>query len=102
MRAPLTNAPAQALEAADDKGTLRCLVRSFRSEPLQAEVVVRDLRGKRVASGTTNAEGLFEIPLTAGRYRVMIEAAGYKGQRTNVQVAANEVAILNVDMREGK
>jgi hypothetical protein len=102
VRAPLTHAPVQVLETADDKGSLRCLVRSFRSEPLQAEVVVRDLRGKRVAGGTTNAEGLLEIPLTAGRYRVMIEAAGYKGQRTNVQVAPNEVAILNVDMREGK
>jgi Carboxypeptidase regulatory-like domain len=102
VRAPLTNAPAQTLDPADEMGSLRCLVRSFRSEPLQAEVVVRDLRGKRVAGGTTNAQGLLEIPLTAGRYRVMIEVAGYKSQRTNVQVAPNEVAILNVDMREGK
>jgi hypothetical protein len=29
----------------------------------------------------------------------MIEAAGYRGQRSQVRVDANEVAILNVDMR---
>jgi hypothetical protein len=102
VSAPLTSAPAQALQPADNKGSLRCLVRSFRSEPLTAEVSVRDMRGKRVAAGTTSAEGLLEIALTPGQYRVMIEAAGYRSQRTNVQVAPNEVAILNVDMREGK
>jgi hypothetical protein len=102
VRAPLTNAPAEALEPADNKGSLRCLVRSFRSEPLKAEIVVRDARGRRVAEGSTDERGLLEIPLTPGQYRVMIDAPGYRSQRTNVQVAPNEVAILNVDMREGK
>lgn len=100
--APTTNLPPHALAPANDKGTLRCLVRSFTSKPLKAQVVVRDARGRRVAAGTTDTEGLLEISLTSGNYRVMIEAAGYKSQRTNVQVAPNEVAILNVDMREGK
>jgi hypothetical protein len=101
--APLTQVPARALTLAADKGTLRVLVRSFTSQPIKkAQVVVRDARGRRVGAGTTDTKGLLEISLTSGNYRVMIEAVGYKSQRTNVQVATNEVAILNVDMREGK
>lgn len=101
--APLTTVPPRALVPAGNQGSLRCLVRSFTSKPIKkAQVVVRDDRGRRVAGGTTDAQGLLEISLTSGNYRVMIEAVGYKSQRTNVQVATNEVAILNVDMREGK
>lgn len=100
--APLTQVPPRVLTPAGDKGTLRCLVRSFTSQALKAQVVVRDARGRRVAAGTTDAQGLLEISLTSGNYRVMIEADGYKSQRTNVRVSTNEVAILNVDMREGK
>lgn len=100
--APLTEVPARVLAPAEAEGTLRCLVRSFDSDPLKAQVVVHDTRRRRVASGATDAQGLLEISLTSGNYLVVIEAAGYKSQRTNVRVATNEVAILNVDMREGK
>jgi hypothetical protein len=102
VSAPATQAPPHALTQADGKGSLRCLVRSYRSEPLKADVVVRDARGRRVGGGTTDAQGVLEIPLTPGQYRVMIDAPGFKSQRSNVQVAPNEIAILNVDMREGK
>jgi hypothetical protein len=81
-------------------GSLRCLVRSFGSEPLRAQIVVRDLSGKRVASGTTDANGLLELPLAPGQYRVAIDATGYQSRRSNVQVSPHEVAILNVDLRE--
>jgi len=101
--APLTTVPPHALVPAEDKGALRCLVRSFTSQPIKkAQVVVSDPRGRRVASGVTDDQGLLEISLTSGNYRVMIEAVGYKSQRTNVRLATNEVAILNIDMRERK
>lgn len=91
--------PARALEPGESTGVLRCLVRSFESAALKAEVSVRDARGRRVASGNTDSAGSVEFSLSPGEYRVMIEAAGYRGQRSQVRVDANEVAILNVDMR---
>lgn len=91
--------PPRALEPGESTGMLRCLVRSFESAALKADVSVRDARGKRVASGTTDSAGSVEFSLPPGEYRVMIEAAGYRGQRSQVRVDANEVAILNVDMR---
>jgi hypothetical protein len=96
----LTGVLTHTLIAGSATGSLRCLVRSFGSEPLRAQIVVRDLAGKRVASGTTDKSGLLEIPLASGQYRVAIDATGYQGRRSNVQVSPNEVAILNVDLRE--
>jgi hypothetical protein len=99
--APLTQVPAQKLAAASAvTGNLRCFVRSFSSEPLQASIVVRDGRGKKVASGKSNATGLWEYALPPGDYKVLIEASGYQSRRANIRVAPNEVAVLNVDLRE--
>jgi hypothetical protein len=92
--------PPRALEPGESTGMLRCLVRSFESAALKATVSVRDARGKRVAGGDTDKGGSVEFALPPGEYRVMIEAAGYRSQRSQVQVDANEVAILNVDMRK--
>jgi hypothetical protein len=92
--------PPRALEPGESTGVLRCLVRSFESAALKATVSVRDARGKRVAGGDTDKGGTVEFALPPGEYRVMIEAAGYRSQRSQVQVDANEVAILNVDMRK--
>jgi hypothetical protein len=97
---PETVLPARALEPGASTGLLRCLVRSFDSAALHAQVSVRDLEGKRLGGGTTDPGGALEIALPPGQYRVMIEAGGYRSQRSNVQIAANEVAILNVDMRK--
>lgn len=91
--------PPRALQPGESTGVLRCLVRSFESAALKAQVSVRDERGKRVAEGDTNNAGSVEFSLPPGEYRVMIEAAGYRSQRSQVRVDANEVAILNVDMR---
>lgn len=99
IQRPETRVPPQALEPGASTGFLRCLVRSFESAALRAEISVRDEAGKRVASGVTDDSGALELALPPGQYRVMIESGGYRSQRTNVQVAANEVAILNVDMR---
>jgi Carboxypeptidase regulatory-like domain len=92
--------PSRALTPGESTGILRCLVRSYESTALEASISVRDARNKRVAGGSTDKNGSLEFALPPGQYRVMIEAAGYRSQRTQVQVAANEVAILNVDMRK--
>lgn len=96
----LTEVLTHTLVAGSTNGSLRCLVRSFGSEPLRAQIVVRDLAGRKVASGTTDKNGLLELPLAPGQYRVAIDATGYQARRSNVQVSPNEVAILNVDLRE--
>ncbi len=96
----LTEVLTHTLVAASTNGSLRCLVRSFGSEPLRAQIVVRDLANRKVASGTTDKNGLLELPLAPGQYRVSIDATGYQTRRSNVQVSPNEVAILNVDLRE--
>lgn len=98
--APLTRVPAQKLAAAAVTGNLRCFVRSFSSQPLKANIVVRDTRGRKVASGASDAAGLWEYPLPPGDYKVTIDAPGYKSRRSNIRVAPNEVAVLNVDLRE--
>jgi hypothetical protein len=99
VKAPLTQVPPQQLAATTATGSLRCLVRSFNSEPLKASVVVRDARGRKVASGSTDASGLWEYPLPPGEYKVVIESSGYQSRRSNVRVAPNEVAVLNIDLR---
>jgi hypothetical protein len=100
IQRPETRVPPHALEPGASTGILRCLVRAFDSNALEAEVSVRDQEGKRIGGGSTDRSGALELALPPGQYRVMIEAGGYRSQRTNVQVAANEVAILNVDMRK--
>jgi hypothetical protein len=100
IQRPETRLPPRALEPGTSTGVLRCLVRSFDSAGLRAQVSVRDEAGQRITGGTTDGNGALELTLPPGQYRVMIDAGGYRSQRTNVQVAANEVAILNVDMRK--
>lgn len=101
IQRPGTQLPTRTLQPGESTGLLRCLVRSFSSDALRgAQVSVRNAAGNRVGGGSTDANGALELALPPGQYRVMIEAGGYRSQRTNVQVAANEVAILNVDMRK--
>jgi hypothetical protein len=94
--------PPQALSAQSGLGYLRGLIRTFRSEPLRAQIVVRDQRGKTTASRESAADGVFEIELPPGSYRVTISAAGYDTHSRNVQIEGNAVSILNVDMHESK
>jgi hypothetical protein len=93
-------APARALAPSTEVGMLRGLVRSFDSTPLRARILVHDARGRSRATSESGDEGHFEIELAPGRYRVTISAPGYRTHRRDVQVDANGVAILNVDMRE--
>jgi hypothetical protein len=91
-----------ALTPRPPSGVIRGLARSFDSEPLPARVRVLDRRGREVVSVEADAEGRFEIPLPPGRYRVVIEADGYRGQKRRVVIRDGSVNILNVDLREKK
>ncbi len=91
---------ARNLSPAEVTGLLRCLTRTFGSEPLKAQIVVRDSKGKEVVKGESDAQGRFEIKVPEGSYQVIITASGYRSHRRNVNVSSNGVAILNVDMRE--
>jgi hypothetical protein len=92
--APRTLAPKA------ERGVLRGLIRSFLSEPLQARISVRDARGKLVAEEKSAADGHVEIELAPGRYRVTIDAPGYKTFVQSVQIKGNDVAVLNADLRK--
>ena len=90
----------RSLSPAAATGLLRCLTRTFGSEPLKAQIVVRDGKRREVARGESNAQGHFEVAIPEGVYHVVITASGYLPHRRTVNVSSNGVAILNVDMRE--
>lgn len=90
----------RSLVQASETGILRCLTRTFGSDGLKANIVVRDAKGKEVAKGESDATGRFEIKIQPGSYQVIITASGYRSHRRQVKVDSNGVAILNVDMRE--
>ena len=92
--------PARALAPSADAGVLRGLVRSFDSTPLRAQIEVRSRRGRLIVAAQSGEDGHFEITLAPARYGVTISAPGYHPHSRSVQVDANGVAILNVDMRE--
>jgi hypothetical protein len=92
----------RALTPKTDTGVLRGLTRTFQSEPLRAQILVRDRRGRTVATRESADDGHFELELAPGAYDVTISAKGYRTHRRSVKVEANGVSILNVDMREAK
>jgi hypothetical protein len=101
VRTEMPSDTPRALVPKADSGVLRGLIRSFESEPLQAEIIVRDRRGHNMATRQSAEDGHFEIDLPPGAYDVTISAHGYKPHRRSVRIAGNGVSILNVDMREG-
>jgi hypothetical protein len=93
-------APEAQLERATTQGTVRLSVRSFGSDAIEATVVVKGARGRAATTGHTDANGVFETALPPGRYRLVLSAKGYRTQSLTVQVSRDEVAIVNVDLRE--
>lgn len=102
VRADMPIEASRALTTKADTGVLRGLIRTFQSEPLRAQIIVRDRRTKTVATRDSAEDGRFEIDLPPGAYEVMISAKGYRTHRRSVKVEGNGVSILNVDMREAK
>ncbi len=94
--------PPRTLETKADSGFLRGLIRTFQSEPLRAQITVRDRRGRTVSQRDSAEDGHFELDLPPGNYEVTITARGYRTHRRPVRIDGNGVSILNVDMREGK
>jgi hypothetical protein len=93
--------PARALVAKSSIGVLRGLIRSFASEPIRgAEVTVVEVKTGKATRIESDADGEIEVELPPGRYRVTIRASGYRMHTRNMKIAANNVAILNVDLRE--
>ncbi|MET0339480.1 MAG: carboxypeptidase-like regulatory domain-containing protein [Polyangiales bacterium] len=99
VRPRMEPAPARALTAKADVGTLRVLTRTFTSEPLSANVLVNEPSGRKAGEGRSDAAGRFELELRPGRYVVTISAPGYRPHRRDVQIERYGVAIMNVDMR---
>ena len=44
-------------------------------------------------------EGMLELPVSPGRYEVLIEAKGYVAQRRTLSVDEGGVTVLNVDLK---
>jgi hypothetical protein len=102
VKAAMPIEPPRALTPKADTGVLRGLIRTFQSEPLRAQIVVRDRRGRTAATRDSAADGSFEIDLLPGAYEVTISAKGYRTHQRSVKVEGNVVSILNVDMPEAK
>lgn len=102
VRADMPPEAGRALTPKVDTGVLRGLTRTFQSEPLRAQILVRDRRGKVVATRDSAEDGHFELDLPPGSYEVTISAKGYRTHRRSVKVEGNGVSILNVDMSEAK
>jgi hypothetical protein len=76
--------------------------------PSQVRGVVRSLDGNALPArvrvepagteATVDANGAFALDLPPGSYDVVIEAPGYNAQRRHVQIEAQGVVILNVEL----
>jgi hypothetical protein len=88
--------PAEAAPAPPPT-ELRGLVRAFDGTPLRAQVTVTP----GDAHATTDADGIFQLDLAPGHYRVHIRAEGYRPQERTVRVEERGVTVLNVELRPG-
>lgn len=82
---------ARALPA----GALRGVVRSMERRSIEARVRIEP----GGATATTDADGVFEVPLAPGHYTVVIEAEGQAAQTRHVEVERGGVTVMNVDLR---
>ncbi len=83
-------------------GQLRGLALSFRGQPVAAQIRVssREREDAAPVEVTSGANGRFQIDLPPGRYEVRVSARGYEPQTRQVEVAADGVVILNLDLRK--
>ncbi|HMI92429.1 MAG TPA: carboxypeptidase-like regulatory domain-containing protein, partial [Polyangiales bacterium] len=85
-------------------GELRGLALSFRGKPVPARIAVRPLEPpdaavNELAAGT---DGRFRIELPPGRYEVEVGAPGFVSQTRKVEITADGVVILNLDLRAAR
>ena len=92
---PLTAEGDVVLERALPEGALRGLVRSLSGRGITATIHV----DPSDAEARADADGVFELALPPGHYRLTIEAHGYTTQHREVDVELGGVTVLNVDLR---
>lgn len=82
-------------------GELRGLALSFRGKPVAARIVVRPLPPSEgdASELSAGADGRFRIELPPGRYQVEVGAPGFVSQTRKVEIEADGVVILNLDLR---
>jgi hypothetical protein len=95
--------PDQVLERIP-LGQLRGLALSFRGRPIAAQIRVVSLDQEDAPPHelSAGADGRFTLDLPPGRYEVRVSARGYAPQERTVEVAADGVMILNLDLHRAK
>jgi hypothetical protein len=85
-------------------GELRGLALSFRGRPVPAQITVRPLEpaGAAPSALTAGVDGRFRIELPPGRYEVEVGAPGFVSQTRTVEIEADGVVILNLDLRAAR
>jgi hypothetical protein len=85
-------------------GELRGLALSFRGRPVPARITVRPLEPEGAAPSelAAGADGRFRIELAPGHYEVEVGATGFVSQTRKVEIAADGVVILNLDLRAAR
>jgi len=95
--------PDQVLQR-NASGQLRGLALSFNGRPVAAQIEVHALEREGEAPRELRAgdDGRFSVELPPGRYEVRVSARGFEPQQRKVEVAADGVMILNLDLRKAK
>jgi hypothetical protein len=90
-------------EPAQPRGVIRVVVRDTDwGDALDASVsVLAPGSAQPATTGRTTKlnEGMLELPVSPGRYEVLIEAKGYVPQRRTLSVDEGGVTVLNVDLK---
>jgi hypothetical protein len=73
---------------------LRGHVRAFSGKPLVATVTVYP----RHLQADTDEQGYFQLDIPPGRYTVRLRSHGYKSQSRKVDIQADSVTVLNVEL----
>lgn len=87
--------PLAAVRVPPGAGALSCRVLDPVQEPVrQAEFVISDAMGRKIASGGTDPYGLFVATVPAGEYRLAVSAEGYAPYRASAVVGESTLASL--------
>lgn len=85
-------------------GQLRGLALAWSGKPVAADVRVRSLDRAEAEPSALHAgnDGRFRLDLPPGRYEVVVAAPGFVEQTRTIEIAADGVVILNLDLRTAK
>ena len=85
-------------------GELRGLALSFNGKPVVADIHVRALDRPDASIDELHAgsDGRWRLALPPGRYEVVVGAQGFVEQTRTIEIAADGVVILNLDLRTAR